>query len=381
MKRLRHDVNVTVSIVLLVAAAAAILTGIIADLWDLTGFVYHTYAGYLMAVLAVAHVALNWNRLARYVRFRLIRSTTPRSPARAGSSARASASAPPLPARRGAPGMLRALHTRRGFLGALAGLLAGMALGRSTVRARPDVPSGTDMGVTYHQWSKPGMSDLFGAMASWGAQPPLYKTYLGAPRIILPPPDDRPGMTLEEAIQKRRSVRTYAGGSLALAELSRLLFFTGGINAERFGVKLRAAPSAGALYPIETYLAVHRVMDLRPGVYHYNVADHALALLRDADVRGDVVRQGLMQDFLGACNVVIYFTVILQRLRWRYQERSYRYALLEAGHLAQNLYLAATSLGMGVCAVGAFLDDEVNAMLGVDGEHEAAVYMLSVGKT
>ncbi len=88
----------------------------------------------------------------------------------------------------------------------------------------------------------------------------------------------------------------------------------------------------------------------------------------------------MMQEFLGTCNAVVYFTVILQRLRWRYQERAYRYALLEAGHLAQNLYLAATSLGMGVCAVGAFLDDEVNAMLGVDGKEEAAVYMLAVGK-
>lgn len=381
MKRLRQDINTVVSIALLVAAAAAILTGIIADLWHLTGFVYHTYAGYIMAVLAVAHVALNWNRLVRYVRFRLLRSAPPRPPARAGSPVRPPAPAPRPPASRSAPGMLHALHTRRGFLGALAGLLAGLAIGRSTVRARPDTPFGTDMGVAYHQWSKPGMSDLFGAVASWGAQPPLYKTYPGAPRIMLPPPDDRPGTTLEEAIQQRRSVRTYSGDPLGLAELSRLLLFTGGINAERFGVKLRAAPSAGALYPIETYLAVHRVTDLRPGVYHYSVADHALALLRDADVRSDVVRQGLMQDFLGACNVVVYFTVILQRLRWRYQERSYRYALLEAGHLAQNLYLAATSLGMGVCAVGAFLDDEVNAMLGVDGENEAAVYMLSVGKT
>jgi SagB-type dehydrogenase family enzyme len=381
MKRLRHDVNIVVSVALLFAATVAILTGIIADLWHLTGFVYHTYAGYIMAVLAVAHVALNWNRLVRYIRFRLMRPAAPRAPARPGLSVRGPTPAPRSPAERHATGVLQTLHTRRGFLGVLIGALAGLAIGRSTVRARPDVPFGTDMGVAYHQWSKPGMSDLFGAVASWGAQPPLYKTYPAAPRIILPPLDDRPGLTLEEAIQKRRSVRNYTGEPLTLAELSRLLFYTGGINAERYGVKLRAAPSAGALYPIETYLAVHHVMDLRPGVYHYGVADHTLALLRDADVRSEAVRQGLMQDFLGTCNVVVYFTVILQRLRWRYQERSYRYALLEAGHLAQNLYLAATSLGMGVCAVGAFLDDEVNAMLGVDGENEAAVYMLAVGKT
>ena len=87
-----------------------------------------------------------------------------------------------------------------------------------------------------------------------------------------------------------------------------------------------------------------------------------------------------MQDFLGQANLVLVFTTILQRLRWKYQERSYRYALLEAGHLGQNVYLAGTSMGMGVCAVGAFLDDELNAMLEVDGEDEAAIYMLAVGK-
>lgn len=380
MKRLRYDINVLVSIALLLAAAAAILTGIVADLWHLTGFVFHTYAGYIMAVLTIAHVVLNWSRLVRYVRFRLARAAQ-RAPVRAGAPVRSPVPLQRLPAERRTTGMLHKLHTRRGFLGILIGGLAGMALGRSMVRARPEVLSGTDMGVVYHRWSKPGMSDLLGAIANWGAQPPLYKTYPDAPRIVLPPPDDRPGLTLEQAIEMRRSVRNYSGEPLTLAELSRLLFYTGGINAERYGVRLRAAPSAGALYPIETYLAVHHVTDVRHGIYHYNVADHTLSLIRDADVRGEAVRHGLMQEFLGTCNLVVYFTIILQRLRWRYQERAYRYALLEAGHLAQNLYLTATSLGMGVCAVGAFLDDQVNALLGVDGENEAAVYMLSVGKT
>lgn len=377
MKRLRHDVNMLVSIALLVATTIAILTGVIADVWDLTGFVFHTYAGYVMAVLVVFHVALNWGRLRRYVHVRLFRSG---STARARSPAVATGHPPRPTVERRTPGVVRALHTRRGFLGALIGVLTGLAIGRSTARMRPDVPSGTDLGVAYHQWSKPGMHNLFGAITSWGAQPPLYKTYSDAPRIALPPPDDRPGLALETVIQQRRSVRHFIDEPLTLAELSRLLSCTGGINAERFGVKLRAAPSAGALYPIETYLAIHRVAEIRPGVYHYNVADHALSLLRDADVRRETVRQGLMQEFLGTCSAVVYFTIILQRLRWRYQERAYRYALLEAGHLAQNLYLAATSLGMGVCAVGAFLDGDVNAMLGVDGEQEAAVYMLAIGK-
>jgi SagB-type dehydrogenase family enzyme len=167
---------------------------------------------------------------------------------------------------------------------------------------------------------------------------------------------------------------------MSLEELSRLLYYTGGINAERWGHKLRAAPSAGALYPIEVYPVVHRVAGLPAGLYHYGVHDHILSSLRTADLSGKIARFGLMQEFLGQANLVLVFTAIFQRLRWKYQERAYRYALLEAGHLGQNVYLAATSMGLGACAVGAFLDDGLNGMLGVDGQREAAIYMLAVGK-
>jgi SagB-type dehydrogenase family enzyme len=175
-------------------------------------------------------------------------------------------------------------------------------------------------------------------------------------------------------------MRDYVDQPMTRDELSRLLFYTGGINAERWGHRLRAAPSAGALYPIEIYPVIYRVDDLPPGLYHYNVADHSLSLLQGDDLRGAIVRHGLVQEFLGQANLVLVLTAVFQRLRWKYQERTYRYALLEAGHLGQNIYLAATSMGMGACAVGAFLDEGLNAMLGVDGLDEAAVYMLSVGK-
>jgi SagB-type dehydrogenase family enzyme len=115
-------------------------------------------------------------------------------------------------------------------------------------------------------------------------------------------------------------------------------------------------------------------------VYHYGVKDHSLAQVRVGDLRDEVVSQGLSQQFLGQCNVVLFLTAIFQRMRFKYQDRTYRYGLLEAGHLGQNIYLAATSMGLGACAIGAFMDDEINAMLGVDGEEEAAVYMLAVGK-
>lgn len=86
-----------------------------------------------------------------------------------------------------------------------------------------------------------------------------------------------------------------------------------------------------------------------------------------------------MQEFLGEANVVLFMTVIFQRMRFKYQDRTYRYGLIEAGHLGQNAYLAATSMGLGACAIGAFMDDDINAMLGVDGKNEAAIYMLAIG--
>jgi SagB-type dehydrogenase family enzyme len=92
------------------------------------------------------------------------------------------------------------------------------------------------------------------------------------------------------------------------------------------------------------------------------------------------MQQGLMQDYLGQVSAVVFLTMIMQRMRFRYQDRTYRYGLLEAGHLGQNLYLAATSMGLGACAIGAFMDDDINRMLGVDGVEEAAVYMLALGR-
>jgi SagB-type dehydrogenase family enzyme len=221
---------------------------------------------------------------------------------------------------------------------------------------------------------------LLGTVADWGDRPARYKVYPDAEKTPLPPPGDPRGLLTEEAIRRRRSRRDYLDRPITLDELSRLLYHTDGINDERWGTQLRAAPSAGALYPIEIYVVVHRVDGLAPGLYHYAFRDHALHRLREGDLRAQIVTHGLAQAFLGQAGVVLVFTAVFQRLRWKYQERAYRYALLEAGHLGQNLYLSATSMGMGACAVGAFRDDGLNALLGVDGKREAALYLLAGGK-
>jgi SagB-type dehydrogenase family enzyme len=102
--------------------------------------------------------------------------------------------------------------------------------------------------------------------------------------------------------------------------------------------------------------------------------------VRAGDFRSAVVDQAIEQEFLGECGAVLFLTQIVQRMRPKYQDRSYRYGLLEAGHIGENGYLAAVSLGLGACGVGAFMDDQINEMLGVDGVEEAAVYMLAIGR-
>ena len=136
---------------------------------------------------------------------------------------------------------------------------------------------------------------------------------------------------------------------MSLDELGRLLYLSGGITGGLHGNARRAAPSSGALYPVEVYAVVHRVDGLEPGVYHYAPRAHEIEQLRTGDFRQAVVDQGIGQEFLGTCGVVLFLTMILQRMRPKYQDRSYRYGLLEAGHVGENAYLAATSMGLGAC--------------------------------
>ena len=272
----------------------------------------------------------------------------------------------------------RVALSRRGLLGAAVGGLAGWVIGRG-LRPPPQVAAGTDVGVVYHEWSKPGLIDALGSVANWGQFPELYKTYPAATRVVLPQPETSGGPSTGQAIASRRSTRSYSTKPMTIAALSQVLFLTTGITADRWGNARRTAPSSGALYPIETYAVVHNVEDVERGVYHYAIREHELELVVAGDMRARVVDQAIEQEFLGECGVVLFLTQVLQRMRPKYQDRSYRYGLLEAGHIGENGYLAAISQGLGACGVGAFMDDQINEMLGVDGVEEAAVYMLAVG--
>ncbi len=145
------------------------------------------------------------------------------------------------------------------------------------------------------------------------------------------------------------------------------------------GFEFRACPSAGALYPVETYLAINNVEDIEPGIYHYNVKNHELDQIKKGDFRLHIAQAALDQDMAYSANAVFVWTAVFQRSKWKYEQRAYRYVYLDAGHIAQNLALAAVSLDLGTCQIGALYDDEVNLLLEIDGKEESVLYMSVVG--
>jgi len=267
---------------------------------------------------------------------------------------------------------------RREVVSAALSAVGGFLLGWWAPRARPapELPT-SDIGAFYHEWSKPSFTGLLRASLSWGRRPSQYKAYPNAKSFSLPRGPYPSGLSVEEAIARRRSIRDFSSRPMSLEQLSQLLFSASGITEVRHS--FRAAPSAGALYPIELYPIVNNVAELERGIYHYVVREHQLELVRQGDFRQEATRHALGQEMVGEASLALAMTAIFQRTRWRYAERTYRYVLLEAGHIAQNVYLSAVSQGLGCCAIGAFYDDDFNRLLGVDGKEEAILYLLAVG--
>lgn len=234
-------------------------------------------------------------------------------------------------------------------------------------------------GQVFQRETKHRRERLVGRAMDWERKPETYKEYPERPRIALPEPK-RPVMSLGELLRARRSVRRFSDQPLSLGDLSYLLWACDGITRRERNFEFRTAPSAGGLYPVETYVAVNDVSGLAPGIYHYSVKDHALELIRKGHLGEEVARAALDQGMCASAPVVLFWTAMFERSRWKYGERAYRYVYLDAGHVAQNLALAAVSLGLGSCQIAATFDDEVNELLGVDGEEESVLYMSVVGR-
>lgn len=234
-------------------------------------------------------------------------------------------------------------------------------------------------GVLFQKETKYIRGRLGGGPFLWHARPETYKLYPKAPKVKLELPKKEGGMPLWQAINLRRSLRNFSRKAMTKDVLSQLLWASQGITLEAMGFEFRAAPSAGALYPVETYLVIHNVEGVDSGVYHYAVRSHELERLKPGDFRQAVSSAALDQDMAYSAAAVFIWTAIFERSKWKYSERAYRYVYLDAGHIAQNLALAAVSAGLGTCQIGALYDDEVNSVIDVDGEEESVLYMSAVG--
>ena len=193
--------------------------------------------------------------------------------------------------------------------------------------------------------------------------------------IQLPAPNFKSNISVEEALQKRRSVRDYATASLSLEEISQMLWSAQGITDESYG--LRTAPSAGALYPLEVYLAAANVKDLTAGLYKYNPQNHNLQRISDGDKRVEISNASLKQDAIEECSALVIITAIYERTSVKYGDRAERYVHIEVGHAGQNIYLQAVSLGIGTVMIGAFKDEALKKILKLPAnEFPLAIYPL-----
>jgi len=217
-------------------------------------------------------------------------------------------------------------------------------------------------------------------------QPPLQKAAMrpGQPAIVLPRDFETLGLqgNLLDLLLKRKSARVYTGEALTLLQLSFLLWATQGVKDIR-GKKyatLRTVPSGGARHGFETYLLVQNVEGLAPGKYHYLAIEHQLEFLGTQVDSNQAVSASLEgQSWAAKASVIFYWSFVPYRCEWRYGVFAHSVALIDAGHIDQNLYLACTALGLGTCAVAAFDGPLCDQLFGLDGEEEFTAYTAPVG--
>jgi SagB-type dehydrogenase family enzyme len=183
-------------------------------------------------------------------------------------------------------------------------------------------------------------------------------------------------LSVEAALKRRRSTRDFKEGPVDLREVSQLLWAAQGTS--RPG-GYRTCPSAGALYPLELQVVAGRVDGLPAGIYRCDCANHALSLEGEGDVRPNLAMAALGQSSISMAPVTIAISCIFERTRRKYGERGVRYVFMEAGHAAQNIHLQAVSLNLGTVVIGAFRDDRVKSVLGLQPD-ESPLLLMPVGK-
>ena len=208
---------------------------------------------------------------------------------------------------------------------------------------------------------------------------------LGRPAAALPPPR-RPECALWHAIEARRSRREFGTGPIAAAEVAALLHAAYGVTDQleapdgSGALPLRAVPSGGALYPLELYVAALRVDGLEAGLYHFDPLLGCLEIARIGLASDELAALSTYPDIVSQCAALLLVAAVFGRTRFKYGLRGYRFALLEAGHVGQNVVLAATALGLAAVPLGGFYDRPTDEFLGLDGVNESTLYTIAVGR-
>lgn len=242
----------------------------------------------------------------------------------------------------------------------------------------------TKHGITFMRQSE-NRNLLPSAEGKGNPPPPLELAYDKDKPIIKLKPIDQlsiPKADLLTTVEQRCTLRRYREAALSLDELTYLLWCTQGVKrVTARPVTLRVVPSGGARHPFETYLVISRVTGLEPGLYRYLAINHSLLLLESGSQFATTVSEAcLKQQHIRDCPVSFWWCAVPERSTWRYSTRGYRYMLLDAGHICQNLYLAADVIDCGVCAIGNFDDTALNTFWGLDGINQFIIYGASLGK-
>ncbi len=195
--------------------------------------------------------------------------------------------------------------------------------------------------------------------------------------IALPEPRHDGGVSVEEAILRRKSVRDYASQALTLNDVSQLLWVAQGITDP--AADPRVVPSAGATYPLEVYVVIGSVTGVAPGIYRYEPEGHQLLKVVLGDKRQELAGAAMGERFVAEAAIDIVITAVYERTTARYGGRGIRYVHMEVGHAAQNVYLQAVALDLGTVVVGAFDDGQVKAVLNLP-DNENPLYIMPVGR-
>ncbi len=390
----RFSVNIVLSLLLFVYFAAVAGTGIF---WvaaqELPIFDWHYLLGYILILLCLTHVVLNWKPIAAWLRNRSPQAVKNQR----GTRFNARIKAVSLVILMGAVGSIAFLaggQFRSDTIsiiiptpGSEAARVESKELSNSI--ALPSIMlevEGKMMSLSrFYHWgcSYPARTRLAGV--TWKEKPAVYKQYDGVKEIALPEVRPEGGGSFIEASEAWRNTGSrLAESSITIDDLSLLLYHTQGINkvlefsGRRF--ELRTAPSAGALYPVDIYLAVNRVQGIEPGLYYYHVKNHSLQQIRTGYVYPVLEEAAGCPHTYQPAAVTVIMSATFSRTGFKYKDRCYRYVNMDTGHAVANLCVCAASLGLAAPVVARFDDHAINRLLEIDSKEEAALVLIPLGK-